>query len=253
LIDATGMPQRAVVIGGYSDLAMDLCRRLASRRLESVLLAGRDALRLEAAARELREAGVATVETASLDVTASADAERFAREATERLGGVDLLIVASGVLGSSELDALDAEGVASQLTSNFTGPAALMTAFAGQMRSAGQGTILVYSSVAGLRVRKANFVYGAAKAGLDGFAQGLGDALVGTGVSVVVARPSFVPTSMTAGRSAPPLSATPEQVSRDIIDALERGRETLTTPRVLGAVFVLLRLLPRALWRKLPL
>ena len=116
----------------------------------------------------------------------------------------------------------------------------------------GHGRILVLSSVAGYRVRRSNFVYGAAKAGLDGFAKGLGEAVRGTGVSVHVVRPGFVRTKMTEGRPAAPFAVGPDRVAEDVVRGLERGQAVIWSPGVLRAVFGVLGLLPDAIWRKLP-
>jgi decaprenylphospho-beta-D-erythro-pentofuranosid-2-ulose 2-reductase len=106
------------------------------------------------------------------------------------------------------------------------------------------------SSVAGVRARKDNFVYGSTKAGLDAFAQGLGDSLVGTGVRVMVVRPGFVHTKMTEGMDAAPFSTTAEQVADVIVSGLASGREVVYAPPVLRYPFAVLRNLPRAIWRK---
>ena len=114
----------------------------------------------------------------------------------------------------------------------------------------GHGTIVVLSSVAGERVRKSNYVYGASKAGLDGFAQGLGDALQGTGARVMVVRPGFVHTKMTAGRKPAPFSTTPDAVADAVVRGLEKGAETIWAPPALRFVMSGMRHLPRPLWRK---
>jgi decaprenylphospho-beta-D-erythro-pentofuranosid-2-ulose 2-reductase len=109
------------------------------------------------------------------------------------------------------------------------------------------------SSVAGERVRKSNFVYGSSKAGLDGFAQGLGDSLEGTGAKVLVVRPGFVHSAMTAGLSAAPFSTTPDKVAEATVKALRAGKRTVWTPGILRPMFSLLRHLPGAVFRRLPL
>ena len=109
------------------------------------------------------------------------------------------------------------------------------------------------SSVAGERVRKANFVYGSSKAGLDGFAQGLGDALAGTGASVLVVRPGFVHSRMTHGMKSAPLATTPTAVAEATVRGLQHGRRTVWVPGTLRPLFAGFRHLPGAVWRRLPL
>jgi decaprenylphospho-beta-D-erythro-pentofuranosid-2-ulose 2-reductase len=109
------------------------------------------------------------------------------------------------------------------------------------------------SSVAGERVRKVNPVYGGTKAGLDGFAQGLGDSLAGTGVHVLVVRPGFVHSAMTTGMKPAPFATTPDQVAAATVAGLRAGRRTVWAPGILRYVFMVLRHLPGPIWRRLPL
>ena len=250
--DVTGMPQTAVVLGGASDLARAVLRRLASRRLHSIVLAGRDEAALVEAGKELSSLGVNVVEASRFDVRETMLHEAFAANAQRRLGSIDLLLVATGMLGAGDLDALDAETVANSVETNFTGPAAAIIAFVNIMRRQGYGRIVVFSYVAGVRVRRSNFVYGGAKAGLDGFCQGLGDALSGSGVELMIVRPGFVRTKMTAARTPAPFAASAEQVAASVVRGLEQGAEIVWVPKVLAVVFAGLRCLPRRVWRVLP-
>jgi decaprenylphospho-beta-D-erythro-pentofuranosid-2-ulose 2-reductase len=250
--DVTGMPQNVVVIGGGADISRAILRSLGGRRLSSVLLAGRTVESLQGAVKDLNALGVEKVEVALLDVTDVTGLERFADLAAERLGTIDMVLIAAGVLGTSELSNLDAPLVASLVTANFAGPAAAMTAFARVLSAQGHGRIIVLSSVAGYRVRAANLVYGAAKAGLDGFALGLGDALVGSGVKVMVVRPGFVRTKMTTGRSVPPLAIEASDVARAVVRGIEKDAEVVWAPQSLRYVFAILRIVPRSLWRLMP-
>jgi decaprenylphospho-beta-D-erythro-pentofuranosid-2-ulose 2-reductase len=252
VIDATGMPQTAVVIGGGSQIARDTLMLLADRRLSAVVLAGRDEAGLQSTAAELRARGVERVLTWSLDVAETYRLDAFAERAASELGSVDLVLMAVGALGTSELDALDAKAVSRTIVTNFAGPAAALGAFVTILHAQGTGRIVVLSSVAGVRVRKANFLYGAAKAGIDGFALGLGDALEGSGVGVTVVRPGFVRTKMTAGLKAAPFAVESQAVAEAVVRGLETGAPVVWVPPVLRPVLALMRLLPRGLWRRIP-
>ena len=151
-----------------------------------------------------------------------------------------------------EEDELDPGRVGRMMTVNLTWPAAALVATANQLRRQGHGRIIVLSSVAGYRIRRSNFIYGSAKAGLDGFAVGLSESLRGTGVSIHVVRPGFVRTKMTAGRPAAPFAVGPEQVASDIARGIDLKQTVIWSPRKLGLLFPMLRLLPNALWRRLP-
>jgi short-subunit dehydrogenase len=128
----------------------------------------------------------------------------------------------------------------------------LLTVLATRMRDAGHGRLVVFSSVAGVRVRRANYVYGSAKAGLDGFASGLADALHGSGVSLLIVRPGFVIGRMTEGMDPAPLSSTPAQVADATVRALAAGRRSVWVPWALRPLFAGMKLLPQSVWRRLP-
>jgi decaprenylphospho-beta-D-erythro-pentofuranosid-2-ulose 2-reductase len=120
-----------------------------------------------------------------------------------------------------------------------------------KLRAQGHGTLVVLSSVAAERPRGANFPYAASKAAVDAYAQGLGDALAGTGVHVLVVRPGFVHTHMTAGLKPAPLATTPEAVADAVADGLRRGAHTVWAPPRVRWLMAILRHLPRSVFRRL--
>ncbi len=250
--DVTGMPQSALVLGGTSDIAFEILALLARRRLRSVLLAGRDAPALARSAARLEAAGVARVETAPYDALEPGAAAPLAERARAALGTVDLVLVAVGELAPSELESLSPSGVERAITTNLTGPACAIAELTAVLRAQGTGRFVVLSSVAGVRARRANFVYGAAKAGLDAFCQGLGDALCGSGVHMTVVRPGAVRTKMTAGMPRRPLTSEPGEVARAVVAGIERDRPVVWVPGYLRILFALLRPLPGPIWRRLP-
>jgi short-subunit dehydrogenase len=135
---------------------------------------------------------------------------------------------------------------------DYVAQVSVLTHLAAAMRQAGRGSLVVFSSVAGVRVRRANYVYGSAKAGLDGFASGLADALHGSGVRLLIVRPGFVIGRMTQGMAPAPLSSTPEQVAAATARALAKGRRTVWIPWALRPLFFGMRLLPQFVWRRMP-
>jgi len=126
-----------------------------------------------------------------------------------------------------------------------------LTVVAKRLRAQGHGTIVVLSSVAAQRPRRSNYLYGASKAGLDAFARGLQLSLAESGVRVLVVRPGFVRTAMTAGLRPAPFSVGPERVATEIVAALQRGDELIWVPPLLRAVMWLLLVLPRRLMQRL--
>jgi decaprenylphospho-beta-D-erythro-pentofuranosid-2-ulose 2-reductase len=250
--DAFGHPQSVMVLGGTSEIAREVVTLLAADRCRSVVLAGRDPVALEVAAMELRRS-VAHVEVVPFDAATTDDVDTTIMRCFEVAGeAVDVVLVAVGELGAQETDEAEPARIAQMVTVNFTWPAAALSAVAAHLTRQGHGRVVVLSSVAGYRVRRSNYVYGSAKAGLDGFALGLGESLRGTGVTVHVVRPGFVRTKMTAGRTPAPFAVGPDRVASDIVRGLEHGQEVIWTPGVLKWVFSTLACLPRSLWRRLP-
>jgi len=129
----------------------------------------------------------------------------------------------------------------------------VLTPVAEQLRAQGHGTLVVLSSIAGERARRSNYVYGSSKAALDAFAQGLSDRLVDSGVRVMIVRPGFVHTKMTAGETPPPLATTPGVVADSVIEGLAAGRPIVWVPSMLRPVMSVLRHLPRPVFRRLPI
>jgi decaprenylphospho-beta-D-erythro-pentofuranosid-2-ulose 2-reductase len=242
-----------LLVGGSSEIGLAIATRAAADGPVRAYLLGRDRTRLEQAATELAShevqvTGIDTVDASDLDAHAGALTRAF-----EQAGGFDLVVLAVGVLGAQEgLDA-DPAVAAEVMRVNFLGCGSLLLHCLRTLRDQGHGTIVVLSSVAAERPRRANAVYGAAKAGLDSLAQGLADATAGAGVRVLVVRPGFVATRMTTGLPRAPFATTPEAVAEATIRGLAGRAHTIWVPRVLRGVFAVIRHVPRPLYRRIPL
>src|SRR5581483_6765246 len=225
--------QRVLLIGGTSEIGLAIVRRLARDRPVRPVLLGRDRARLERALAELQRAGcesgsVALVDAGELERHDAAIGEAFAGA-----GGFELVILAVGVLGAQE--ALDADPAVARevMEVDFVGAGSLLIAALRALRAQDSGTVVALSSVAVERARASNAIYGAAKAGFDALAQALADAVAGTGVRVLIARPGFVRTRMTAGLPVPPFATTPEAVADGVVRALGGKAVTVWTPPIL--------------------
>ncbi|MEY9967966.1 decaprenylphospho-beta-D-erythro-pentofuranosid-2-ulose 2-reductase [Streptacidiphilus sp. MAP12-16] len=246
MIDALGRPGRVLLLGGTSEIGLAILAALPLSSDTEVLLAGRDGKRLA----ELGSSLPCPVRILYYDATAVESHQAFADEVFAG-GDVDIAVSAAGILvPQSELDR-DPLLAATLVDTNFTGHVSTLLAVAGHMRAQGHGALVVLSSVAAVRPRRANFVYGAAKAGLDAFAQGLADSLRGSGVRLMLVRPGFVVGRMTAGMAPAPLATTPEAVAAAVADGLVAGAGTVWVPGRLALLAVLMRLVPRPLWRRL--
>jgi decaprenylphospho-beta-D-erythro-pentofuranosid-2-ulose 2-reductase len=226
---------------------------LAQEGLERVVLAVRDPQNAPGAAALRARAPELAVEVVAFDADATDTHEHAVDTAFAALGphDVDVAIVAFARLGDQERAKRDAAAAVRLAQTNFVGAVSVLTILGQRLERQGHGAIVVLSSVAGPRARQANYPYGATKAGLDAFAQGLGDALAQANVHVLVARPGWVRTKMTRGRKAAPLATDPQRVAKDIVTALHQNAHTVYSPHVLRFVFAVMRHLPRPLWRRL--
>jgi len=240
-----GSPPRLLLLGGTSEIGLAVLASLGLPAAAQVILAGRDEQRLAAAGKELP----GQVSTMSYDAVDTGSHQALV-DAVFADGPLDLVISAAGVLIPQDEVERDVTRAAAMVETNFTSHVTTLLAIASRMRTQGRGTIVVLSSVAAVRPRKANFVYGAAKAGLDAFARGLADSLHGTGVRVVLVRPGFVIGRMTAGMPPAPMSSTPAQVGAATAAALRGGQDTVWIPAPLAGLALALRLVPRPLWRR---
>jgi decaprenylphospho-beta-D-erythro-pentofuranosid-2-ulose 2-reductase len=192
------------------------------------------------------------VETVAFDATDTSNHVEFADDVFDRFGDIDVVLVAAGVLGDQSVDEHNPVAAAEVIATNFGGLASAMLAVTDRLRRQGHGRLVVLSSVAGQRARKANFIYGASKAGLDAFSQGLGDSLEGSGVRVMIVRPGFVVGRMTEGMNPAPFSTTPDAVADAVAHGIESGTTVVYVPSVLRWVFAVMRHLPGWLWRRMP-
>lgn len=244
--NAPGRLSRVLLLGGTSEIGLAILSALNLEPGTEVILAGRDAQRLEAAGKALNR----PVTVARYDAMDTDGHQAFADQICA--GGVpDLVIAATGILIPQEQAERDVRLAATMIETNFTGHVTALLAFGDRMRSRGSGTIVVLSSVAAIRPRKFNAVYGATKAALDAFARGYADELHGTGVRVLLVRPGFVIGRMTEGMAAAPLATTPEAVGAMVAAALRGKKSTVWVPAPLAGLATAMKLVPRPMWRKL--
>ncbi|WP_107309326.1 decaprenylphospho-beta-D-erythro-pentofuranosid-2-ulose 2-reductase [Streptomyces sp. TP-A0356] len=249
--DAFGTPQSLLILGGTSEIALATARRLITRRARTVWLAGRPSPELERAAGHLRALGADT-RTVAFDAL-DPEGHESALGKVFAEGDIDLVLLAFGVLGDQATDERDPVAAARVAQTNYTGAVSAGLVCAGALQAQGHGSLVVLSSASGERARRSDFIYGSSKAGLDAFAQGLGDALYGTGVHVMVVRPASVRTRQVAAREEGPLATTPEAVATAIELGLRRRSEVVWVPGALRLVMSAVRHVPRALFRRLSL
>ena len=251
--DALGEMQSVLVLGGTSDIALAIAAKLVARRGARVVLAARKPEACEPAAAALRTAGASQVDSVAFDATDFASHQTFVNATFDRFGDFDLVLVAFGVLGDQARAEHDPAAALEIVQTNFTGTVSVTVPLVSRLRAQGHGTLMLLSSVAGERVRRSNFVYGASKAGVDGYYQGLAASLATSGVHVMIVRPGFVHSKMTAGMKAAPFSVTPDDVADAVVRGIARGRDIVWVPPALRYVMSVLRHVPGAVFRRLPI
>jgi short-subunit dehydrogenase len=241
-----------VIIGATSAIASETARTYAADGAH-LFLTGRDPDKLAAVRDDLRVRGASQVDTAQLDVSRIPDHRPVIGSAIKALGGLDVALIAHGVLPDQTGCQEEVTETLEALQVNFTGTIALLTELAKHFEAQRGGCIAVITSVAGDRGRRSNYVYGAAKGGVDHFLQGLRQRLHRSGVAVITIKPGPVTTPMTAGMKKSPLYASPRRVGRSIRRAIEDRKDVVYIPWFWRPVMAVIRSLPERLFKRLNL
>ena len=239
-----------VIFGGRSEIGVEVAERLANGA--TVVLAARRAGQLEEQVSAVRKAGAAAVHTVEFDADDLASHGPLVDKLVAEHGPIGTAVLAFGILGDQARAEADADHAVAVVQTDYVAQVGLLTHLSAAMRAADRGALVVFSSIAGVRGRRANYVYGSAKAGLDAFANGLADALHGSGVRLLIVRPGFVIGRMTQGMDPAPLSSTPAQVADATVRALRRGRRSVWVPAPLAVLAFAFRMTPQFVWRRMP-
>ena len=246
----TKSPPAAAIFGATSDIAAAVARRYAEAGWRLALI-GRNSDILEAAAADLRIRGAADVHVHLADFADSASLPKASAAAWCGFGGLDLALIAYGTLPDQSTAEQDRAACEAALMLNFTSPILLANELGRRFAAQRSGTLAVISSVAGDRGRGSNFIYGAAKGGLQRYLEGLRHRLIKQGVTVLDIRPGFVMTSMTSNLPQGGLLwAKPDRVAADITKAISGHNSVLYTPWFWKYIMAAVRGLPRALFHK---
>src|SRR5271167_2872135 len=253
VLDAVGNPQTVLLLGGTSEIGLAICERYLRNARARIMLAcmpedpGRDD-----AVAQMKAAGARSVELIDFEAL---DTESHPKMMDQAFAGgdVDVAIVAFGLLGDAEELWQNQRKAVRIAEINYTAAVSTGVLLAERMRAQGFGQIIAMSTVAGERVRRSNFVYGSTKAGLDGFYLGLGEALREYGVHVLVIRPGQVRTRMSAHLKEAPLTVDKAYVANLAVNAAARGKELVWAPGAFRYVMMVLRHIPRSIFRRLPI
>ena len=253
VLDAVGNPQTILLLGGTSEIGLAICARYLQNAHARIVLAAMpgDPGRDEAVA-QMKAAGARSVELIDFEATEPESHPKMI-DAAFADGDVDVAIVAFGILGDAEELWQNQHKAVLAVEINYTAAVSVGVLLGEKMRAQGFGQIIAMSSAAGERVRRSNFVYGSTKAGLDGFYLGLSEALREYGVHVLVIRPGQVRTRMSAHIKEAPLTVDKEYVANLAVTASAKGKELVWAPAAFRYVMMVLRHIPRRIFRRLPI
>lgn len=237
-------------MGATSAIAIATCRRLAARKASFYLVA-RSESKLEAVAADLLTRGASAVTLNVMDLDDPAQHPQMLASAASTLGGIDLALIAHGVLGDQQQAQADYSSTAPILRTNLLSPISLCTWLGNYFAAQRSGVLAVISSVAGDRGRQSNYVYGTSKGALNIFLDGLRNRVDRLGVQVLTIRPGFVATPMTAHLRRNALFADPDTIARGILQAIRRRKDVVYLPPVWAAIMFVIRGIPQAIFKKL--
>ncbi|AVL99290.1 decaprenylphospho-beta-D-erythro-pentofuranosid-2-ulose 2-reductase [Gordonia iterans] len=250
--NAVGVPKSVLVLGGSSEIGLAITAEFLSRGPMRVVLATvPNDPAADAAVEQMRAAGASTVERIDFDAL-DTDSHPAVLDAAFAGGDIDVAIVAFGIQGDDEEAWQNQKLAVLEADINYTAAVSVGVLLGERMRAQGHGQIVAMSSVAGERVRRSNFVYGSTKAGLDGFYLGLGEAVRPHGVRVLVVRPGQVRTRLSAHVAEAPLTVNKEDVAQRVIAAVDKGKDVIWVPGPFRFIMMVLRHIPRPIFRKLP-
>ena len=241
----------AVVLGATRGIGRSLARQMVQRG-DRVFILGRHVDDLARSAADLDARGIAgtAVGFASCDLEDPTSFGPALDAAAARLGRIDTVVVTAAMFATQATLEQDTPFTSRLLTVNFTNTVLFCEDARRRLMTGGGGTLCVFSSVAGDRGRKPVVLYGAAKAGVSRYLEGLDHRFHADGLRVICVKPGFVRTSMTAGLPEPPFAGNPDAVAADVLRAIDRGTAVVYTPPVWRLVMAVIRLLPRSVMRR---
>ncbi len=242
---------KTLIIGATSAIAQEAAKLFAARG-DALVLVARDEKKLQAVVQDLEVRGAASVDHTIVDLTDTRQHDTLIAKAYDIMGGLDIVLIAHGVLPNQEECEKDYREAARTMVTNFTSVVSLLTPIANRLEKQGHGTIAVISSVAGDRGRQSNYVYGASKAGKTAFLSGLRNRLQKSGVNVITIKPGFVDTPMTAHIEKKGLLwVKPEQIAKGIVKAIDRKKDVVYLPGFWRCIMMIVRHIPEGVFKKL--
>jgi decaprenylphospho-beta-D-erythro-pentofuranosid-2-ulose 2-reductase len=239
-----------LITGATSAIAGEVAKLYAKQGAAFYLVA-RNEERLNNVVQDLRSLGASDVAAAVVDLDDTAKHHDLVRRAVERLGGVDIVLIAQGVLGSQTQGELDFQDAGAVLKTNFVSVVSLLTELTCKPILERGSSLVVIGSVAGDRGRRSNYIYGASKAGLEAYVEGLRARLFAQGIAVTLIKPGFVETPMTAHMEKRPLAASAPAVAAGIVRAIGGRKDVAYVPWIWRPIMQAVRALPQVIFKRL--
>jgi len=244
--------KRVLIFGATSAIAQEAAKKFAASGA-SLFLVGRNEAKLDAVKQDLQVRGAASVEALTLDLVDIDEHRGALRTATDRLGGLDGVLIAHGTLPDQQVCERSVEETMRVFQINCLSVISLLTLVADHFEAQRRGCIAVISSVAGDRGRKSNYVYGATKGALNVFLQGMRNRLYRSGVSVVTVKPGLVDSPMTTHLPKNPLFAASSTIGEGIYRAMVRGGDEVYLPGYWRAIMAVVRGIPERIFKRMNL
>jgi len=241
---------KVALLGGTKGMGRSLARLFATRG-DALCLLGRDQEDLDRRAHDLGAHAKTNVPVLLCDLEKPYEFGAVLDAAQDVLGGLDTVVVTAALFSTQEALENDPSAAEKLLTINFTNTILFCEEARRRLLADGGGTLCVFSSVAGERGRKPVVIYGATKAGLSAYLEGLDHKFRSAGLRTVCVKPGFVKTGMTAGLKPPPFAGEPDVVAQRVLRAIDAGKPVVYAPGIWAMIMLVIRHLPRAVMRRI--
>lgn len=246
------MSKNILIIGASSAIAAEVAKLYAAQNANFVLWA-RNEQKLNVVADDLKVRGANEITTIIADVLDESQHEQYLQNAIDALGSIDVALIAHGTLPNQEECEQSLDKTMQEIAINGTSVVRLMHIIAQQLEQQNSGSLAVISSVAGDRGRQSNYTYGSAKALVSAFAEGMLSRFEGSPVHVMLVKPGFVDTPMTAEFDKGALWAQPDSVAKAIVDGIDKKKAIIYVPLFWWAIMQIIRNIPTFIFKKLSL
>ena len=252
LTESSNRPERILIIGATSAIAKATARMYARNGCRLHLIA-RNPETLQSIESDLKVRGAREVQCSLLDANDFDKHAGILKQAVDSLNGVDTVLICHGSLPDQQSSENEFDLARHEINTNGLSVISMLIILSQSLIEQQSGTIAVVTSVAGDRGRQSNYVYGAAKALVSTYLQGLRGRLLPHNVHVMDIRPGFVDSPMTSHLEKGPLWSSPERIAGIIVNSIRKKRHTVYAPGYWRIIMFMVRALPDAVFKHIRL